>query len=101
MMSVRTVEDDYQFALKAEDKLARKQNQRGRGRIPALNKGKGVSQDKEQKSKDETEKPPSHSKRGGSSQGRQDGGRISSRGRGRGRGGEVRFYTYGKAGHKS
>jgi hypothetical protein len=27
MMSVRTLEDAYQFALKAEEKLARKQNQ--------------------------------------------------------------------------
>jgi hypothetical protein len=27
MMSVRTVEDYYQFVLKAEEKLARKQNQ--------------------------------------------------------------------------
>jgi hypothetical protein len=32
MMLVRTVEDTYQFAMKAEEKLARKQNQRGRGR---------------------------------------------------------------------
>jgi hypothetical protein len=32
MMSVRTVEDAYQFALKAEEKLARKQSQRGRGK---------------------------------------------------------------------
>jgi hypothetical protein len=41
MMSIRTVEDAYQFALKAEEKLARKQNQRGRGRSPVPNKGKG------------------------------------------------------------
>jgi hypothetical protein len=95
MMSVRTMEDAYQFALKAEEKLARKQNQRGKGRSPVLNKGKGVAHDKAQKSKDETEKPHSHSERGGSSRGRQDGGRSSSRGRGRG--GEVRCYTCGKA----
>jgi hypothetical protein len=63
------------------------------------NKGKGVAHDKAQKSKDETEKPHSHLQRGGSSRGRQDGG-ISSY-RGRGRGGEVRCYTYGKSGHKS
>jgi hypothetical protein len=48
-----------------------------------------------------TEKPHSHLERGGSSRGRQDGGRSSSRGGGRGRGGEVRCYTCGKAGHKS
>jgi hypothetical protein len=46
MMSVRTVEDDYQFALKEKEKLARKQSQQGRGRSPAPNKGKGVSHDK-------------------------------------------------------
>jgi hypothetical protein len=101
MMLVRTVEDAYQFALKAEEKLARKQNQGGRGRSPIPNKSKGFAHDKAQKSKDETEKPHSHSERGGSSRGRQHGERISSRGRGRGRGGEVRCYTCGKAGHKS
>jgi uncharacterized protein YjbK len=67
MMSIRTVEDAYQFALKAEDNLARKQSQRGRDRSLVLNKGKGVSHDKEKKSKDETKKPHSHSERGGSS----------------------------------
>jgi hypothetical protein len=99
MMSIRTVEDAYEFSLNAEEKLARKQIQRGRGTSQVSNKGKGVSHERAQKSKDETEKPHSHSKRGGSSRGRQDGGRSSSRGRGRG--GEVRCYTYGKAGHKS
>jgi hypothetical protein len=98
-MSIRTVEDAYQFALKAEEKLARKKNQRGIGKSPVPNKGKGVAHDKAQKSKDETKKPHSHSERGGSSRGRQDGGRSSSRGRGRE--GEVRCYTCGKAGHKS
>jgi hypothetical protein len=84
MMSVRIVEDAYQIALKAEEKLTRKQSLRNRGRIP--NKGKGVSHDKTCKSKDGTEKPQSHSERGGSSRGRQGGGRSSSRGRGRSRG---------------
>jgi hypothetical protein len=32
MVTIRNVEDDYQVALKAEEKLARKQGQRGRGR---------------------------------------------------------------------
>jgi hypothetical protein len=44
MMSMRTVEDAYQIALKVEEKLARKQSQRNRGRSP--NKGKGVAHDK-------------------------------------------------------
>jgi hypothetical protein len=100
MEMVRTVEDVYQMALKAEEKLARKQSQHNIGR--SLNIGKRVSQEKTQKPKDEGEKPHSHSKRGGSSRGRQSGGRIYfPRGRGRGRGGEVRCYAYGKTGHMS
>jgi hypothetical protein len=79
MMSVRTVEDSYQFALKAEEKLARKQNQRSRGRSPVPNKGKEFSHDKAQNPKYETEKPNSQSERGGSSRGRKYGGRSSSR----------------------
>jgi hypothetical protein len=43
--------------------LARKQRQQGRGRISTLNKGNGVSHDKAHKSKDETEKLHSHSKK--------------------------------------
>jgi hypothetical protein len=100
MMSVRLVEDSYQFALKAEENLTRKQSQRGIGRIPVPNKGKGVAHDKAHKSKDKIFKPHSHSERGGSSQGRQDGGRSSSRGRGRSRG-EVRFYACGNTRHMS
>jgi hypothetical protein len=95
MATVRTVEDAYQIALKEEEKLARKQSQQNRGQ--SLNRGKGVAQDKAQKPKDEAEKPHSHSERGGSSRGRQGGGRNSfPRGRGRGRGGEVRCYACGK-----
>jgi hypothetical protein len=41
MMSVRTVEDAYQFALKAEEKLARKQSQRGRGKSPVPKQRQG------------------------------------------------------------
>jgi hypothetical protein len=43
MTTVRTIEDAYQMALKAEEKLARKQSQQNRGR--SLNRGKGVSQE--------------------------------------------------------
>ena len=52
MMSVRIVEEAYQYALKAEEKLARKQSQQGRGR--SSKKGKGVTHDKAHKSNDET-----------------------------------------------
>jgi hypothetical protein len=97
MMSVRTVEDAYQFSLKAEENLAMKQSQRGRGKIPSPNRGKGDTHDKAHKSNDETKKPHIHSERGGSSQGRQSGGRTS-RGRGRIIGGEVRCYSCGKTG---
>jgi hypothetical protein len=67
MMSVRTGEDAYQFALKAEEKLARKKSQLGRGKNPAPNKSKGVTHDRAHKLKDEVEKPHSHLERGGSS----------------------------------
>jgi hypothetical protein len=100
MATVRTIEDAYQIALKAEEKLARKQSQQNRGR--SLNRGKGVSHDKAQKPKGEAEKPHSHSEREGSSRGTQSGGRNSfPGGRGRGKGGEVRCYADGKTGHMS
>jgi hypothetical protein len=41
MMTIRTVEDAYQMALKAEEKLSRKQGQRGRGR--SQSRGKTIS----------------------------------------------------------
>ena len=44
MMTLQTVEDAYQMALKAEEKLSRKQGQRGRGRSQA--RGKEVAQDR-------------------------------------------------------
>ena len=56
--------------MKEEDKLARKQIQRGRGKIPASTKSKGFTHDRAHNSKDETEKPHSHSKRGENSRGR-------------------------------
>jgi hypothetical protein len=96
MMSVRIVEDGYQFALKEEEKLDRKQRKRGRGKGPAPTRGKGVTHENAHKSKDEAEKPHSHSEREENSQGREGGGRSSSRGRGRRGGGDVRCYAYGK-----
>jgi hypothetical protein len=44
MVTIRTVEDAYQMALKAEEKLSRKQGQRGRGRSQP--RGKAVAQEK-------------------------------------------------------
>jgi hypothetical protein len=68
IMTIRNVEDDYQVALKEEEKLARKLGQRGRGR--SQSRGKFVSQDRVQNSKDEEKRPHNHPERGGSSQGR-------------------------------
>jgi hypothetical protein len=44
MLTIRTVEDAYQMALKDEEKLSRKQGQRGRGRSQP--RGKAVAQEK-------------------------------------------------------
>lgn len=66
MVTIRMVEDSYQMALKAEEKLSRKQGQRGRGRSHPI--GKGVSQEKYQKPKEEWKKPQGKIERGGASQ---------------------------------
>jgi hypothetical protein len=66
-MSVRIVEDAYQFALKEEEKLSEKQSHRGRGKILVPRKRKGFTRDITHQSKDEIEKPHSHMERGGSS----------------------------------
>jgi hypothetical protein len=44
MVTIQTVEDSYQMALKAEEKLSRKQSHRGRGRSQP--RVKSISQDK-------------------------------------------------------
>jgi hypothetical protein len=116
MVTIRTVEDAYQMALKAEEKLSRKQSQRGRGRSQP--RGKSVAQDKYQKPKEDWKKPQTRTERGGSSQRgkyaeqrgqhtEQRGGYADNntfprtRGRGRGRGGVITCFTCGKNGHKS
>jgi hypothetical protein len=66
MATIRTVEDAYQMALKAEEKLTCKQGQRGRGRSQP--RGKAVSQEKYQKPKEEWKKPQGKIERGGTSQ---------------------------------
>ena len=55
MVTIKTVEDAYQMALKAEEKLSRKQSQRGRGRSQP--RCKSVAQDKYQKPKEDWKKP--------------------------------------------
>jgi hypothetical protein len=80
MMSISTVKDAYQFVLKAEENLARKHNQWGRGKSSVPSKSKGFTHDRAHKHKDKTEKPHSHSERGGSFRERHGGGRNSSKG---------------------
>ena len=58
MVTIRNVVDAYQVSLKAEEKLARKQGQRGRCR--SQRRGKEVAQDRVQNSKDEENKPHNH-----------------------------------------
>jgi hypothetical protein len=109
MMVIRMVEDAYQMALKAEEKLSRKKSQRGRGRSQP--RGRIVVQDRNQKPKEEWKKPQPQTKRGGSSQRgkytEQRGQYVDNntfphtRGRGRGRGGVIKCFTCGKNGHKS
>jgi hypothetical protein len=65
MVTIRMVEDSYQMALKAEEKLSRKQGQRGRGRSQP--RGKAVAQEKYQKPKEERKKPQGKIERGGTS----------------------------------
>jgi uncharacterized protein YlzI (FlbEa/FlbD family) len=111
------VEDAYQMALKAEEKLSRKLAQRGRGRSQP--RGKAISQEKYQKPKEEWKKPPGKVERGGTSQQRQqyaeqrgqhneqrgdyaDANTFPhTRGRGRGRGGVITCFICEKNGHKA
>jgi hypothetical protein len=51
MVTIRTVEDAYQMALKDEEKLIRRQGQRGRGRSQP--RGKAVAQERNKKPKDD------------------------------------------------
>jgi hypothetical protein len=104
------------MALKAEEKLSRKQGQRGRGRSQP--RGKAVAQERTQKPKEEWKKPQGKIERGGTSQRQQyaeprrqhteQGGGYAdantfprTRGRGRGRGGIITCFTCGKDGHKA
>jgi hypothetical protein len=116
MVTIRTVEDSYQMALKEKEKLSRKQGHRGRGRSHP--RGKVVVQEKFQKPKEEWKKPQGKIERGGTSQkgpyieqrgqhNEQKGDYADAntfphtRGRGRGRGGVITCFTCGKNGHRS
>ena len=55
MLTIRTVEDAYQLALKAEEKLSRKKGQRGRGRSQP--RRKAVAQERIHKPKEEWKRP--------------------------------------------
>jgi hypothetical protein len=109
MMTIRMVEYAYHMSLKAEEKLSRKQGQRGQGRSHP--RGKLVAQDRNQKPKENWKKPQTQTERGGSSQrgkyteqkGRYANGNIfpCTKGTGSGRGGVVKCFTCGKVEHKS
>jgi hypothetical protein len=66
MVTIRTVEDAYQMALKVEEKLSQRQGQRGQGRSQP--RGKSVPQERNQKPKEDWKKPQTQIERGGSSQ---------------------------------
>ena len=66
MVTIRTIEDAYQMALKAKEKLSRKQGQRGRGR--SQSRGKTVAPERIQKPKEDWKRPQGKVERGGTSQ---------------------------------
>ena len=65
MVTIWTVEDAYQIALKSEEKLSCKKSQRDRSKSQP--RGKAVAQDKYQKPKEEWKKPQGKAERGGTS----------------------------------
>jgi hypothetical protein len=68
ILTIRTVEDAYQMALKAEEKLSRKQGQRGRGRSQPEAR---LLPRKNSKAQGGLEEPQGKAERGGTSQQRQ------------------------------
>eukprot|EP00253_Pinus_taeda_P016642 PITA_16642 len=99
ILSPQTLDEAYQFALKAEEKINRKQNARrgggtGRGKGKVFGRGRGTGSNEEgssSKSTGTTEKDTSTRE-----------GRPAQRGRGIGRGrGTVQCYRCHKLGHKS
>jgi hypothetical protein len=69
MLTIHTIEDVYQMALKAKEKLSRKQGQRSRG--GSQPRGKVVVQERTQKPKEDWKKPQGRAERGRTSQQRQ------------------------------
>eukprot|EP00253_Pinus_taeda_P028343 PITA_28343 len=91
LLSLKTIEDAYQAALKAEEKLLHKQNQRNRGKNPA--KEGGTFESKVQHSQNEAGSASNRAPQRGDF----GHGRFVPRGRGRGR--DVRCYICGEWGH--
>eukprot|EP00253_Pinus_taeda_P004319 PITA_04319 len=99
ILSPQTLDEDYQFALKAEEKINRKQNSQrgggsGRGKGKVYGRGRGTVSNEEgisSKSTGMTDRDNSNRE-----------GRPAQRGRGFGRGrGTVQCYRCHKLGHKS
>ena len=96
ILSPNSVEEAYQMALKAEEKLLRKQSTKGRGTFQG--KGSQGGRGRSTTPKDgASSSSPQHAHTDGDASGR----RNSHRGRGgRSRGREVRFYRCNKLGHR-